>query len=294
VHSGDSSCVLPAPSLDPATYFEVCHVVRRLARGLGVVGLLNVQLALSGGALYVLEANPRASRTVPFASKAIGMNLVQAACRLAAGAKVPELDTNAYASQDHAQVSVKAAVLPFARFPGADPVLGPEMRSTGEVMASASDLPTAFAKAERAAGRRLPSGGTAFLSVRDEDKHVVVPVAQALSGLGFRLLATAGTARTLAAAGLAVEYVRKVTEEGEGATVVDLVRRGRCDLVINTPQGLGARTDGYRIREAALVARVPCITTISGAAAAVEAIAHARDEIALSLQERIDAQARTA
>jgi carbamoyl-phosphate synthase large subunit len=168
------------------------------------------------------------------------------------------------------------------------------MRSTGEVMASASDLPTAFAKAERAAGRRLPSGGTAFLSVRDEDKHVVVPVAQALSGLGFRLLATAGTARTLAAAGLAVEYVRKVTEEGEGATVVDLVRRGRCDLVINTPQGSGARTDGYRIREAALVARVPCITTISGAAAAVEAIAHARDEIALSLQERIDAQARTA
>jgi carbamoyl-phosphate synthase large subunit len=222
------------------------------------------------------------------------MNLVQAACRLAAGEKVSDLDTNANASPDHAQVSVKAAVLPFARFPGADSVLGPEMRSTGEVMASASDLPTAFAKAERAAGRRLPSGGTAFLSVRDEDKHVVVPVAQALSGLGFRLLATAGTARTLAAAGLAVEYVRKVTEEGEGATVVDLVRRGRCDLVINTPQGSGARTDGYRIREAALVARVPCITTISGAAAAVEAIAHARDEIALSLQERIDAQARTA
>ncbi|HVD11637.1 MAG TPA: carbamoyl-phosphate synthase large subunit [Gaiellaceae bacterium] len=295
VHSGDSSCVLPPPSLTAWEHDQVVDAVRRLGPALGVVGLLNVQLALADGRLYVLEANPRASRTVPFASKAIGMNLVQAACRLAAGARLSELDLSTrYAPEDHGQVSVKAAVLPFARFPGADPVLGPEMRSTGEVMASASDLPTAFAKAERAAGRRLPTGGTAFLSVRDEDKGAVVPVAQALAGLGFQLLATAGTARTLAAAGLVVEYVRKVTEEGKGPSVVDLVRRGRCELVINTPQGSGARTDGYRIREAALTARVPCITTISGAAAAVEAIAHARDEIALSLQERIDAQARSA
>jgi carbamoyl-phosphate synthase large subunit len=291
VHSGDSSCVLPPQSLAAAEHDQVVDAVRRLGPALGVVGLLNVQLALADGRLYVLEANPRASRTVPFASKAIGLNLVQAACRLAAGAGLADLELPEIAPSE---VSVKAAVLPFARFPGADPVLGPEMRSTGEVMASASDLPTAFAKAERAAGRRLPSGGTAFLSVRDEDKGVVVPVARALAGLGFRLLATAGTARTLAAAGLVVEYVRKVTEDGEGPSVVDLVRRGRCELVINTPQGSGARTDGYRIREAALAARVPCITTISGAAAAVEAIAHARDEIALSLQERIDAQARSA
>ena len=294
VHSGDSSCVLPAPSLTRSERRAVAHAVRRLGPALGVVGLLNVQLALADGELFVLEANPRASRTVPFASKATGVNLVQAACRLAAGATLPELELGRDPRARSAQVSVKAAVLPFARFPGADPVLGPEMRSTGEVMASASDLPTAFAKAERAAGRRLPASGTAFLSVRDEDKGVAVPVAQALAGLGFQLLATAGTARTLADAGLVVEYVRKVTEEGEGPTVVDLVRRGRCDLVINTPQGSGARTDGYRIREAALVARIPCITTISGAAAAVEAIAHARDEVALSLQERIDAQARTA
>jgi carbamoyl-phosphate synthase large subunit len=173
-------------------------------------------------------------------------------------------------------------------------VLGPEMRSTGEVMASASDLPTAFAKAERAAGRRLPTEGTAFLSVRDEDKAVVVQVARALDALGFRLIATAGTAHTLAAAGLVVEHVRKVTEDGEGPSVVDLVRRGRCDLVVNTPQGSGARTDGYLIREAALLARVPCVTTISGAAAAVEAIAHAQDEVALSLQERIGVHAQSA
>jgi carbamoyl-phosphate synthase large subunit len=291
VHSGDSSCVLPPPSLTRAQRRGVAHAVRRLGPALGVVGLLNVQLALADGEIYVLEANPRASRTVPFASKAIGVNLVQAACRLAAGESLADLEL---AAPDPSQVSVKAAVLPFARFPGADPVLGPEMRSTGEVMASASDLPTAFAKAERAAGRRLPASGTAFLSVRDEDKGSVVPVAQALAGLGFRLLATAGTAHTLAAAGLAVEYVRKVTEEGDGPSVVDLVRRGRCDLVLNTPQGSGARKDGYRIREAALVARVPCITTLSGAAAAVEAIAHARDEVALSLQERIDAEARSA
>src|SRR5690242_16572657 len=232
IHSGDSSCVLPALSLTKNEHAAVVEVVERLGPALGVVGLLNVQLAIAEGKLFVLEANPRASRTVPFASKATGVNLVQAACRLAAGATLSELALPK--GQSPGQVSVKAAVLPFARFPGADPVLGPEMRSTGEVMASASDLPTAFAKAERAAGRRLPSNGTAFLSVRDEDKGVVVPVAQALAGLGFGLLATAGTARTLAAAGLAVEYVRKVTEEGQGPSIVDLVRRGRCDVVINT------------------------------------------------------------
>jgi carbamoyl-phosphate synthase large subunit len=292
VHSGDSSCVLPPPSLTRRELEEIGEVVKRLGPALGVVGLLNVQLALADGGLYVLEANPRASRTVPFASKATGVNLVEAACRLAAGARLSDFDLSEGLTPG--QVSVKAAVLPFTRFPGADPVLGPEMRSTGEVMASASDLPSAFAKAERAAGRRLPTGGTAFLSVRDEDKMLVVAVAQTLAALGFRLLATAGTARTIAAAGLAVEYVRKVTEDGGGPTVVDLVRRGRCDLIVNTPQGSGARTDGYLIREAALVARVPCITTLSGAAAAVEAIAHAREEVALSLQERIDAQARIA
>jgi len=285
VHSGDSACVLPAPSLTLAAALEVERVVKLLGPALGVVGLLNVQLAIADSIVYVLEVNPRASRTVPFASKAIGVNLVDAACRLAAGATLRELGLPA---PRPAQVSVKAAVLPFSRFPGADPVLGPEMRSTGEVMASAADLPTALAKAERAAGRPLPSSGTAFLSVRDEDKPAAVAVAAALAGLGLELVATEGTARTLRAAGLQIEEVAKVANaDSDESTVVDLVRRGRCDLVINTPQGSGARADGYLIREAALVARVPCVTTISGAAAAVHAIANARAESALSLQERI-------
>jgi carbamoyl-phosphate synthase large subunit len=293
VHSGDSACVLPAPSLNAAEDAEIRSVVRTLAEALGVVGLINVQLAIADETLYVLEANPRASRTVPFASKATGVNLVQAACRVMAGTPVRHLNLREGLSLGH--VSVKAAVLPFARFPGADPVLGPEMRATGEVMATAADLPTAFAKAERAAGRPLPISGTAFLSVRDADKQAVVYVATALADLGFKLLATAGTAETLTASGLEVEAVRKVTEEGGGPSVVDLIRRGRCNLVVNTPfGGSGARTDGYLIREAALVARVPCITTLSGAAAAVHAIANARSEESLSLQERIERETRAA
>ncbi len=295
VHSGDSACVLPAPSLTPGQDAAIRQIVRRLAHALGVVGLMNVQLAVVDDSIYVLEANPRASRTVPFASKATGVNLVEAACRVMAGMRLSDLDL--FEGQSLGHVSVKAAVLPFARFPGADPVLGPEMRATGEVMASAADLPTAFAKAERAAGRPLPVAGTAFLSVRDADKRAVVQVADGLAELGFKLLATAGTADTLASAGLDVERVRKVTEQGEGPTVVDLIRRGRCNLVINTPQGSGARTDGYLIREAALVARVPCITTLSGAAAAVHAIANARSEESLSLQElqeRIENETRAA
>jgi carbamoyl-phosphate synthase large subunit len=277
VHSGDSSCVLPAPSDDG----RVREVVRRLGPALGVVGLLNVQLAIAGGDVYVLEVNPRASRTVPFASKATAVNLVDAACRLATGARLRELDLPAEA-RPHG-FHVKAAVLPFARFPGADPVLGPEMRSTGEVMASAADLATAFAKAERAAGRALPNAGRAFVTVRDADKVAVLPIARALTKLGFELTATAGTAGALRAAGIEVEEVAK------GERVVGLLRRRRFDLVINTPEGRNARRDGYAIREAAVVARVPCITTLAGARAAVDSIARARAEQAVSLQERHEA-----
>jgi carbamoyl-phosphate synthase large subunit len=285
VHSGDSSCALPPVGVAGDVLAECAEVVRRLAPALGVVGLINVQLALHDGRLYVLEANPRASRTVPFASKALGVNLVEAACRLVAGARVSDLDVSGGQTPGH--VSVKASVFPFARFPGADAVLGPEMRSTGEVMASAADFPSAFAQAERAAGRPLPAGGTAFLSVRDADKPAAVELGRRLDALGFALCATGGTAGALAAAGLAVKRVRKVTESGEGTTVVDLIRRRRVELVVNTPDGRGARSDGYLIREAALLARVPCVTTLAGAAAAVEAVARATRGETLSLQERV-------
>ena len=276
IHSGDSSCVLPAPSDDE----RVRDAVRRLGPALGVIGLLNVQLAIAGGEVYVLEVNPRASRTVPFASKAIGINLVDAACHLAAGAPLASLGLPPEFTGNASGFHVKAAVLPFARFPGADPVLGPEMRSTGEVMASAADFATAFAKAERAAGRTLPSGGRAFLTVRDADKVAVVPLARSLVEIGFELLATAGTARVLAAAGIDVVDVDK------GTPVLELVRGRKIDLVVNTPEGGNARRDGYAIREAAVVARVPCITTLAGARAAVEAMANARAEGPVSLQER--------
>ncbi len=286
VHSGDSSCVLPAPSLDADAYAEVCRVVRRLGPALGVVGLLNVQLAVVDGEVSVLEVNPRASRTVPFASKATGVNLVDAAARLAGGARLHELGLPEERLPE--QVSVKAAVLPFSRFPGSDPILGPEMRSTGEVMASADDLATAFAKAERAAGRPLPGSGTVFLSVRAADKAAIAPVAAAFAALGFRLVATSGTASVLAEAGLEVDTLAK------GDAVVDAIRAGRCDLVVNTPQGSGARRDGARIRQAALAARVPCITTLAAARFAVDAIAHAQEEFARSLQERLERETRAA
>jgi carbamoyl-phosphate synthase large subunit len=239
--------------------------------------------------VWVLEANPRASRTVPFVSKATGVELVKASCRISLGERI--VDLGLPPERPPRQWSVKAAVLPFARFPGSDPVLGPEMRSTGEVMASASDLPTALAKAERAAGRTLPASGAVFLSIRPADHAAAVPIAATLAGLGFKLYATEGTAATLAGADIEVEPVRKLSEAVEGeATVIDLIRRGRCDLVVNTPEGRNARSDGYAIREAALSRRVPCITTLSGAAAAVHAIANARAEQALSLQERIDVE----
>ena len=254
--------MLPAQSLTSAATAEIDAIVRRLGPALGVVGLLNVQLAIADDEVFVLEVNPRASRTVPFASKATGVNLVDAACRLAAGRALADLGLPA--ERPPRQVSVKAAVLPFARFPGADPVLGPEMRATGEVMASAADLADRVreGRARRRAARcraRAPSSSRCATPTRRRR-----PGRRGVRRAWLPPLATAGTARTLGGAGLEVDRVRKVNEPGD-ADVVDLVRRGRCDLSSTRPTAARRPPDGYAIREAALVARVPCITTIAAA-----------------------------
>jgi len=277
VHSGDSACVIPTLSLGDEVEREIRSQTRSIAMALGVQGLINVQYAVQGSRVFVIEANPRASRTVPFVAKATGRNLVEAACRAALGLPV-EL---AEEPPDH--ISVKAAVLPFQRFMGSDPALGPEMRSTGEVMGIGPDFPTAFAKAERAAGRPLPREGRVFLSVRDADKAAATMLAALLQSLGFDLIATAGTALALQRIGIPVERVLKVTEGSPN--VVDLIRESSINLIINTPFGRGARTDGYEIREAAIRHQIPCITTLAGASAVVQAIAQARAVAPVALQD---------
>ncbi len=271
VHSGDSSCVLPSISLGEGTLDKVRRQTAALARALGVRGLMNVQFAYQNYELYVLEVNPRASRTVPFVSKATGVQLAKLATRVILGAPLRDLAPSARVPE---HVSVKEAVFPFARFSGADATLGPEMRSTGEVMAVADSFPLAFAKAQAAAGAPLPAEGTVFLSVCDSDKSAATILAQRLHGLGFAILATRGTAAALQSLGIPAQPVNKVSE-GEPHAVA-LIEEGAIDVVVNTPLGRGARSDGYEIRRAALRAGIPCITTMAGASAAVSAVEAAR------------------
>ncbi|MEO9175911.1 MAG: ATP-grasp domain-containing protein, partial [Gaiellales bacterium] len=287
VHSGDSACVLPPLSLGPDQEAEMRRQTTAIARGLGVRGLVNVQFALHEGTVYVIEANPRASRTVPFVEKAVGIDLVGLACRVALGERLAEIGATV---PTMIGVAVKEAVLPFARFPGSDPVLGPEMRSTGEVMALAPDFPTAYAKASRAAGMPLPSlpngqARLAFLSVCDRDKSAVTLLAQRLHDLGFSLCATPGTARAIGQLGIPVAHISKIGDSTGEETVSDLIRDRRVDLIVNTPVGRGARRDGYEIRRAAISAKIPCITTIAGASAAVYAIGRASQIEPRALQD---------
>jgi carbamoyl-phosphate synthase large subunit len=285
IHSGDSACVIPPLSIGAAVEAEVRRQTVELARALGVVGLVNVQYAIRDGEVFVLEANPRASRTVPFVAKATGIPLVDAAVRVALGERVVDLEID---EATPGMVSVKEAVLPFARFPGADALLGPEMRATGEVMGTGPDFATAFAKAQRAAGQALPSAhpdGTTgvALTVNDRDKPGAASIAQQLVSAGFTVYSTEGTARALQQMGIKVHQVAKLSEPGD--TIPDLIRDGKIALVINTPLGQGARGDGYEIRRAAVQYRVPCITTMSGAAAAVQAMTMAWKVDAKALQD---------
>jgi carbamoyl-phosphate synthase large subunit len=276
VHSGDSACVLPPHSLGEEMLEQIRGATREIALAIGVVGLMNVQYAVYAGQLFVIEANPRASRTVPFVSKAVGVPLAKMACRIMLGERIADLGLPAgregLGYGDH--VSVKEAVLPFDRFEGSDAVLGPEMRSTGEVMGIALDFPTAFAKAQAAAGVPLPLQGTAFITVTDSDKAGAFAVAQILHDNGFRIVATRGTAEAIARMGVPVERLNKL---GEGSPhVLDWIERGDVDLVVNTPTGVGARTDGWEIRRAAVMHGIPCLTTLSAGVSAARAISRAR------------------
>jgi carbamoyl-phosphate synthase large subunit len=288
VHSGDSACVLPPMSLGEEMLEEIRETTRLIALELGVVGLINVQYAVAGGKLYVLEANPRASRTVPFVSKAIGAPLAKIACRLMLGGRLADEDLPDLPA-DH--VCVKEAVLPFGRFAGADSVLGPEMKSTGEVMGIAADFPTAFGKAQSAAGIALPGQGTVFITVTDTDKPAATQLAARFHDLGFRIIATRGTAQAISRMGVPVTAINKIAEGSPH--VVDYIRNREVDLVINTPTGSGARSDGYEIRTAAVRQGIPCVTTMTGASAAARAIFAQRERSAepRSLQELHDRQA---
>ena len=268
IHSGDSACAIPPFSLPGSIIAELKTQTYALAMALEVKGLMNIQFAVKDGDVYVLEVNPRASRTVPFVSKATGLNLAKVAARIMVG---KSLDSQGVTTEPVPRyVSVKEAVFPFAKFPGVDIVLGPEMRSTGEVMGIDTDFASAFAKSQLAALSRLPSRGTVFVSVAERDREAVVPISRRLSSMGFRLIGTSGTVGTLHQHGIEITTIRKIREGRPN--LLDHLANGTIDLIVNTPSGKGARTDEGRIRASAVSHGVPCITTIAGARAAVAAM----------------------
>ena len=269
IHSGDSACSLPPHSLAPAVVAEIRAQTEKLARALEVVGLMNVQFAVKDDAVYVIEVNPRASRTVPFVAKATGLAVAKVGARVMAGETLAELGLDA-AGAAPGHVAVKEAVFPFARFPGVDTLLGPEMKSTGEVMGLDGDFARAFAKSQLAAGNDVPTAGTAFISVRDRDKSAMVDLAQRLKDLGFEIMATRGTAAYLETQGIAVTTVNKVLEGRPH--VVDSLLNDDVQLVFNTSEGSQSIADSFTLRRSALTAKVPYYTTVAGAQAAVGAI----------------------
>ena len=269
IHSGDSACVLPPISIDRDLIEEIKAATKALAKELNVVGLMNIQFAIKGKELYVLEVNPRASRTIPFVSKAIGVTLARLATWVMMGKSLKEIGFTKEIEPRH--VSVKEAVFPFRRFPGVDVLLGPEMKSTGEVMGIDFDFGMAFAKAQLAAGMRLPTEGKVFLSVKDQDKPLAVPIAKELVELGFKIVATKGTAKVLRISGVPVEEIPKISEKVR-PNAIDMLKNGEFSLVINTAEGKESRQDAYLIRRYAMELEVPYATTISCAKAMVQAI----------------------
>jgi carbamoyl-phosphate synthase large subunit len=269
VHSGDSSCVTPPITIHKALLKRIEDYTKRLALAVGVVGLMNVQFVVRGEDVLVIECNPRASRTVPFISKATGVPLAKVAARVLLGEKLPDVRFDSHAGTG-GHFSVKVPVFPFDRFTGVDTLLGPEMRSTGEAMGIDRTFGGAFAKALTAAGQTLPTSGRVYISVANRDKRAVVLIARAFADLGFEVAGSEGTAEVLKNNGLSTAVVPKIGENGED--VLSLIERGEVDLIVNTPWGRGARTDGYLIRRKALMHGVPCITTLAAAAAAVQGI----------------------
>jgi len=274
IHSGDSACSLPTRSLDTATVDEIRKQTEALARGLGVVGLMNVQFAVKDGEVFILEVNPRASRTVPFVAKATGNPIAKIAARLMAGEKLADFSLN---DDPMGHVAVKEAVFPFNRFPGVDIILGPEMKSTGEVMGIDKSFEIAFAKSQLAVGITLPTTGTVFISVKDADKPEALRLARILEELGFHIMATSGTAAQMRQAGIDAHRVKKVLEGRP--SIVDNMLSGHVDLVFNTTEGAQAIADSFSLRRTALSHNIPYYTTIEGARVAVEAIQSLRDGV---------------
>ena len=280
IHSGDSACALPPHTLTVELQDEIRRQVVLMARGLGVIGLMNTQFAIQDGKIFVLEVNPRASRTVPFVSKATGASLAWQAALCMVGQRLSDLAPNGVPTPGY--FSVKEAVFPFVKFQGVDPLLGPEMKSTGEVMGVGATFGEAFAKSQQAAGMTLPAGGTAFVSVREADKPQAVVLAHQLSAIGFRIVATRGTARALKAAGVACEPVNKVLE-GQ-PHIGDMIKNGAIDFIINTTEGEQAIADSFAIRRSALQHKIAYTTTMAGATAAVMALAETGEEQVRRLQ----------
>jgi len=268
IHSGDSACAIPPISLTDAVVDELRRQTHAMARELDVRGLMNVQYAIRNEVVYVLEVNPRASRTIPFVSKAIGVSLANLATKVMLGHTLRELGFTEEVKVGH--VAVKEAVFPFSRFPGVDAVLSPEMKSTGEVMGIDASFPMAFAKAQLGAGQRLPTGGSVFISVRDRDKRHIVPVAAKFAEMGFRVLATAGTAHALERMDVPVERLKKVSEGRPH--IIDYIKQDEVQLIINTPSGKIGRRDESLMRSTAVQYGVPLVTTLSAAEATVGAV----------------------